>query len=93
MRPRLVCCQVLREVKATYRAVCEGIINLADKFFEMERADALRGARRQLGQLGGLGCGACLEGRHHACAGCWMEVVGPGVTGEAHGMVVWGGLV
>uniref|UniRef100_A0A7S0S7P1 ENTH domain-containing protein n=1 Tax=Chlamydomonas leiostraca TaxID=1034604 RepID=A0A7S0S7P1_9CHLO len=37
------CGMVLREVRATYRAVCEGVINLADKFFEMERADALRG--------------------------------------------------
>lgn len=34
--------QVLREVKSVYRTVCEGIINLADKFFEMERADATR---------------------------------------------------
>ncbi len=34
--------QVLRELRAVYRAVCEGIINLADKFFEMERPDALK---------------------------------------------------
>jgi hypothetical protein len=34
--------QVLREARAVYRVVCEGVINLADKFFEMERADALK---------------------------------------------------
>jgi len=34
---------VLRELKAVYRSVSEGIINLMDKFFEMERAEALRG--------------------------------------------------
>lgn len=33
---------VLRESKAVYRAASEGVINLADKFFEMERADATR---------------------------------------------------
>lgn len=33
---------VLRESKSVYRAASEGVINLADKFFEMERADALR---------------------------------------------------
>lgn len=39
-----LCCwlQVLREARAVYRVVCEGVINLADKFFEMERADALK---------------------------------------------------
>lgn len=34
--------QVLREVRSVYRTVSEGIINLTDKFFDMERADALR---------------------------------------------------
>jgi hypothetical protein len=33
---------VLRESKAVYRAASEGVINLADKFFEMERSNALR---------------------------------------------------
>lgn len=35
--------QVLKEVRPLYKVVCEGIINLADKFFEMERGDALKG--------------------------------------------------
>jgi len=34
---------VLREVRAVYKSVSEGIINLTDKFFDMERPDALRG--------------------------------------------------
>lgn len=34
--------QVLKETRATYRVVCEGVINLADKFFEMDRTDALK---------------------------------------------------
>jgi len=34
---------VLRESKAVYRAASEGVINLADKFFEMGKPDALRG--------------------------------------------------
>jgi hypothetical protein len=33
---------VLRESKAIYRAASEGVINLADKFFEMGRADAMK---------------------------------------------------
>lgn len=33
---------VLRESRSIYRIVSEGIMNLADKFFEMERPDALR---------------------------------------------------
>eukprot|EP00955_Chlamydomonas_euryale_P085982 364183-Chlamydomonas_euryale.AAC.9 len=33
---------VLREVRAVYKIVCEGIMNLADKFFEMGRNDATR---------------------------------------------------
>mmetsp|Transcript_14533 Transcript_14533/g.31622 ORF Transcript_14533/g.31622 Transcript_14533/m.31622 type:complete len:742 (+) Transcript_14533:174-2399(+) len=37
------CGLVLREVRAVYKAVCEGVMNLADKFFEMERGDALKG--------------------------------------------------
>jgi hypothetical protein len=36
---------VLRESKAVYRAASEGVINLADKFFEMERSNALRCGR------------------------------------------------
>lgn len=32
---------VLRESRAIYRVVSEGIINLADRFFEMERPDAV----------------------------------------------------
>jgi hypothetical protein len=35
---------VLRESKAVYRAASEGVINLADKFFEMDKADAMRWA-------------------------------------------------
>ncbi|GBF95458.1 hypothetical protein Rsub_08420 [Raphidocelis subcapitata] len=34
---------VLRESKAVYRAASEGVINLADSFFDMGRADAMRG--------------------------------------------------
>mmetsp|Transcript_19102 Transcript_19102/g.32780 ORF Transcript_19102/g.32780 Transcript_19102/m.32780 type:complete len:600 (-) Transcript_19102:1700-3499(-) len=37
------CLMVLRETRATYKVVCEGVINLADKFFEMERSDAIKG--------------------------------------------------
>ena len=29
------CSMVLRELRSIYRTVCEGIMNLADKFFEM----------------------------------------------------------
>jgi hypothetical protein len=31
------------QVRPVYKVVCEGVMNLADKFFEMERADAVRG--------------------------------------------------
>lgn len=42
--PRVpVVAQVLREVKAVYRMVSEAVINLADKFFEMDRTDAQLG--------------------------------------------------
>ncbi len=41
--PALSSAQVLKELRAVYRCVCEGVINLADKFFEMDRADALKG--------------------------------------------------
>jgi hypothetical protein len=34
---------VLREVRATYKLVFEGVMNLVDKFFEMDRTDAIRG--------------------------------------------------
>ncbi|KAI8472078.1 MAG: ANTH domain-containing protein [Monoraphidium minutum] len=34
---------VLRDARSVYRAASEGVINLADKFFEMTRDDALRG--------------------------------------------------
>ncbi|GAX76674.1 hypothetical protein CEUSTIGMA_g4120.t1 [Chlamydomonas eustigma] len=37
------CGLVLKEVRAVYKLVCEGVMNLADKFFEMERNDAIRG--------------------------------------------------
>ncbi|KAG1660050.1 hypothetical protein FOA52_010035 [Chlamydomonas sp. UWO 241] len=37
------CSMVLEEVRPVYKVVCEGVMNLADKFFEMERADAVRG--------------------------------------------------
>ena len=30
--------QVMRELRCTYKTVSEGIMNLADKFFEMVRA-------------------------------------------------------
>jgi hypothetical protein len=40
------CSWVLKESRAVYKAASEGIMNLADKFFEMERAQAL-----QVGQL------------------------------------------
>ena len=35
--------RVLEDVRAVYKLVCEGVMNLADKFFEMERNDAIRG--------------------------------------------------
>lgn len=34
---------VLKESRAIYKCISEGVMNLADKFFEMDRADALRG--------------------------------------------------
>eukprot|EP00798_Chlamydomonas_sp_ICE-L_P011871 gene11871-14975_t len=37
------CEMVLKEMRPTYKAVCDGILNLADQFFDMERGDALRG--------------------------------------------------
>ena len=37
------CGLVLKEVRGVYRLVCEGMMNLADKFFEMKRNDAIRG--------------------------------------------------
>lgn len=36
------CSWVLKESRAVYKAASEGIMNLADKFFEMERAQALQ---------------------------------------------------
>jgi hypothetical protein len=33
---------VLKESRSVYKAASEGIMNLADKFFEMERAHALQ---------------------------------------------------
>lgn len=40
-------CQVLMEVRSVYKVVSEGIFNLADRFFEMDRTDALKvGIRR-----------------------------------------------
>jgi hypothetical protein len=33
---------VLKESRAVYKAASEGVMNLADKFFEMERAQALQ---------------------------------------------------
>lgn len=37
------CTWVLKESRAVYKAASEGIMNLADKYFEMERSDALQG--------------------------------------------------
>eukprot|EP00879_Flechtneria_rotunda_P002687 GHRR01002893.1.p1 GENE.GHRR01002893.1~~GHRR01002893.1.p1 ORF type:complete len:728 (+),score=275.11 GHRR01002893.1:55-2184(+) len=37
------CSWVLRESRAIYKAASEGVMNLADKFFEMERAQAMQG--------------------------------------------------
>jgi hypothetical protein len=34
---------VLKESRAVYRAASEGVMNLADKFFEMDRPSALAG--------------------------------------------------
>lgn len=36
------CAQVLKEVRSIYKVVCEGVLNLVDKFFEMDRGDALK---------------------------------------------------
>jgi hypothetical protein len=52
---------VLRESKAVYRAASEGVINLADKFFEMERSDALR-----CGGGGGVAAGAAPAAKAYA---------------------------
>lgn len=44
------CSWVLKESRAIYKAASEGIMNLADKFFEMERAQALQvGSNQQQG--------------------------------------------
>jgi hypothetical protein len=51
-RPQTSAGWVLRESKAVYRAASEGVINLADKFFEMDRANAMKcvaGAGQPLG--------------------------------------------
>eukprot|EP00201_Polytomella_parva_P017653 CAMPEP_0175051678 /NCGR_PEP_ID=MMETSP0052_2-20121109/7941_1 /TAXON_ID=51329 ORGANISM="Polytomella parva, Strain SAG 63-3" /NCGR_SAMPLE_ID=MMETSP0052_2 /ASSEMBLY_ACC=CAM_ASM_000194 /LENGTH=852 /DNA_ID=CAMNT_0016316005 /DNA_START=883 /DNA_END=3441 /DNA_ORIENTATION=- len=37
------CSLVLRELGPVYKAMCEGVMNLTDKFFEMGRVDALKG--------------------------------------------------
>ncbi|PNW78881.1 hypothetical protein CHLRE_09g393136v5 [Chlamydomonas reinhardtii] len=39
----LACALVLKEVRSIYKVVCEGVLNLVDKFFEMDRGDALKG--------------------------------------------------
>lgn len=36
------CSWVLKESRSVYKAASEGVMNLADKFFEMERAQALQ---------------------------------------------------
>lgn len=36
---------MLKESRAIYKAASEGVMNLADKFFEMERAQALQVGR------------------------------------------------
>jgi hypothetical protein len=36
------CAWVLKESRSVYKTASEGIMNLADKFFEMERAQALQ---------------------------------------------------
>jgi hypothetical protein len=35
-------CQVLKEVRPVYKVVSEGLLNLVDKIFEMDRGDALK---------------------------------------------------
>ncbi|GLI62419.1 hypothetical protein VaNZ11_005040, partial [Volvox africanus] len=39
----LACSLVLKEVRSVYRIVCEGMMNLMDRIFEMDRGDALKG--------------------------------------------------
>ncbi|GFR47591.1 hypothetical protein Agub_g9325 [Astrephomene gubernaculifera] len=39
----LACSLVLQEVRSVYKVVCEGVLNLVDKFFEMDRGDMLKG--------------------------------------------------
>ncbi|KAG2485605.1 hypothetical protein HYH03_015668 [Edaphochlamys debaryana] len=37
------CSLVLKELRSVYKVVCEGVLNLVDRFFEMDRGDALKG--------------------------------------------------
>ncbi|KXZ54199.1 hypothetical protein GPECTOR_5g293 [Gonium pectorale] len=39
----LACSLVLKEVRSVYKVVSEGVLNLVDRFFEMDRGDALKG--------------------------------------------------
>ncbi|EFJ44154.1 hypothetical protein VOLCADRAFT_106528 [Volvox carteri f. nagariensis] len=39
----LACSLVLKEIRPVYKVVCEGILNLVDRIFEMDRGDALKG--------------------------------------------------
>lgn len=88
--------QVLREVRAIYRTACEGVINLADKFFEMERTDALKvGVCMRLGHRGAHGSWKTFHGHEQGIGRSWScglaaekeqaTVLGPGwLCGWAH---------
>ncbi|GIL59082.1 hypothetical protein Vafri_14035 [Volvox africanus] len=39
----LACSLVLKEVRSVYKIVCEGMMNLVDRIFDMDRGDALKG--------------------------------------------------
>ncbi len=58
------CAQVLKEVRSVYKVVCEGVLNLVDKFFEMDRGDALkvRGVRVKRSAGIGIGVGVVCDG-------------------------------
>ena len=60
---------VLKESRAVYKAASEGVMNLADKYFEMERAQALQGLELYKDHQVGRGLG-----EHGARAG-WVPSV------------------
>ncbi|GLC41960.1 hypothetical protein PLESTB_001052300 [Pleodorina starrii] len=39
----LACSLVLKEIRSVYKAVSEGVLNIVDRIFEMDRGDALKG--------------------------------------------------